>query len=91
MALTTSSLKNRIITEIEAVSNFPATGENPNVLDDRLIEALAKAIVEEIQANAVVIPDTLNNPSGQPVVVNLGNGVGSTTAPQTIAGTGKIQ
>lgn len=51
--------------------------------------AVGDAIVTYIQGNAVVLPDTLNNPVGQEVTVD--GKVGATSAPEIIEGTGKVQ
>lgn len=53
MAMTPAGLKAKIIQEIQALSDFPDNGQNPVVANDKGIEALAKAIVEYIQTNAV--------------------------------------
>lgn len=77
MAMTASSLKGRIKTKIEAITNYPAPGQSPIFVDDRIIMALAEAIVEEIQTNAKV-------PFPIPVTVSIGSGVGGTTAEGTV-------
>ena len=44
--------------------------------------------------NMEVLPDTLNNPTGQAIAVTAGPGAGSTgatSAPQVIDGIGKVQ
>jgi len=62
MALTTASLAARIIAEINTAEGGPPLD---SAKLNRFAEALAKAIVDEIQANAivnttVVTPDTIN-------------------------------
>lgn len=56
MAMTAASLKGRIKTKIEAITDYPAIGQHPIFADERIILALAEAIVEEIQSNAKVQP-----------------------------------
>ena len=77
MAMTASSLKARIKTKIEAVNNFPETGQHPIFADERIIMALAEAIVEEIQQNAKV-------PFPIAVTVSTGTGIGGTTEEGTV-------
>lgn len=90
MALTQASLTSKIKANIEAINDFPNPGIHPLIIDIRFIDAVSKAIVDEIQQNAIVLPDTLNNPSGQPVTVSTSSGVGATTAPKVIQGTGRV-
>lgn len=61
MALSKTQLKNRIISEMQA-QGATATGEHSWVT--RLAEALANAVVDEIQANAEV-PVTGGSSEGQ--------------------------
>lgn len=58
MALTTASLKAKIIAEISAALGAPADGAQLA----KFAEAIAKAVVDEIQANAVVT--VAGNPPG---------------------------
>lgn len=90
MALNKTTLANLWKAKIQALSNLPETGVSPIFSDDRVLIALAEGIVEHIVAAAEVLPDTLNNPAGQPVTVSIPSGVGATTAPQVIAGKGKV-
>lgn len=73
MALTDSSLKAKIITEVE---NLYGPADDSAILS-KFAEAIAKAVVDEITSNAVV-------PSGIAVTVNIGTGIGATTAPGTV-------
>lgn len=96
MALNSTRLRDSIVSKIEAITDFPVTGQNPIIQDKRVIFAIADAIVEEIVANADVLPMAhtgtgLQNPSGQPVTVDTSTGIGSTTSPEDITGMGKIQ
>lgn len=57
--------------------------------------AIYGAVVAYIQANADVLPaghsgPGLQNPAGQPVLVSLSTGSGSTTAPDSITGKGSV-
>lgn len=55
MALSATRLKDGIKAKIEAISNFPAAGQSPIVTDDRVLLALAQAIIEEIQGHADIV------------------------------------
>lgn len=93
MAISESSLAAKIKANIEAITNFPTPGTNPLIIDMRFINAVSKAIVDELTTNAVIIPNTFANPVGQAINVTTGPGSGSTgatTAPSPITGTGKI-
>lgn len=71
MALSSTSLKNRIKAKIEAIEDFPAPGMSPIFANEEVIQALAEAVVEEIQANAAVTV--------------TGVQTGSSTAPGTVS------
>lgn len=43
-----------------------------------------------MKADTVVVPGTMQNPSGQSVTVSPATGVGATSAPQTIVGAGLL-
>lgn len=51
MALSKSALKGRIVSEMEAIG---ATSSGPHSWVERMAEAIASAVVEEIQKNAEV-------------------------------------
>lgn len=67
MSLAQSTLKAKLKSELSALFNII----DSDTLD-KACGAIAQAIVDEIQANAVV-------PSGIPVAVDTGTGIGSTT------------
>lgn len=85
MAMTANGLSASLHTELQGKFT---------IVDDTVLQqfcdACGKAIVEYVQANAEVLPNTLNNPSGQPVTVSTSSGVGATTSPQVIQGKGKV-
>ena len=54
MALNATTLKTLMKTKIEALTNFPTTGTNPVVADDRILQALAEAIIEHITTSGQV-------------------------------------
>jgi hypothetical protein len=68
MALNGATLAALIQTNIQALTNFPTTGQTPNVIDNRVLVAIANAIVSHIQSSAVV---TIPSVSG----VTTGTGV----------------
>ena len=70
MALSKTSLKNRFVSELTAAFGRPP--DDP-VLADNILQAIANAIVDEIDQNAEV-------PAGIPVTVSTGTGIGATTA-----------
>ncbi len=76
MPLSSSGMKSLIKTKIEAISNYPTTGQSPVFIDDRILQAICEGIVEHITANAVV-------PSTGIVTTGAGAG-GSVTATGTV-------
>jgi hypothetical protein len=93
MALSGTVLGNLIASNIEAIPNFPTTGLSVTFLDQRVVNAIAAAIVSHIQSAAVVNPGTFANPAGQIGTVTSGPGSGGatvTSAPEAITGTGTI-
>ena len=68
MALTQASLSTKIQTEIVALYGV---ADNAARLKD-FADAIAKAVVDEIQANAVVLPTALNAPGGGGAVTGTG-------------------
>lgn len=52
MALNGDTLKGLIKTKIEALNNFPVAGQSPVFIDDRVLGAIAEAIVEHITTDA---------------------------------------
>ena len=71
MALSSTSLKNRVTAKLEA-AGFSTTNEHSKVAD--MAQAIAEAVVEEIQAGAVVsVNVTTTCPAG------AGTGAGSGT------------
>lgn len=89
--LVSSDCQSRVVAAIQAIPNFPSAGHNANIIDQRVILAICTALQQWITQTGTVIPNTLNNPIGQAVQVNLGNGIGATTAPEVIQGLGGIQ
>lgn len=73
MALSTATLSTKIQTEIIAIWGV---AEDSDKLKE-FCDAIAAAIVTEIQTNAVV-------PAGIPVQVSTLNGTGTTTGPGTV-------
>ena len=55
MALSAVTLAALMKSKIEAVSDFPSAGTHPIFSDDRILLAVAQAVVEHIVANAQVI------------------------------------
>lgn len=90
MSMVGTGMATAVKAELEAITDWPVEGMNVIVGDMRFLNAVCTGIVNYIKANAVVLPDTLNNPVGQPVLVSIPSGLGATTAPQVIAGTGKV-
>ncbi len=54
MAMNKTVMKNTIKQKIQAVTNYPANGENPVIIDDRILEAVCDGIIEHIINNMVV-------------------------------------
>lgn len=73
MALTQASLSTKLQTEIQ---NLLGTADDTVQLK-KMTDAIAKAVVDEIKANAVV-------PAGIAVVVSTGSGIGATTGTGTV-------
>lgn len=90
MSLTAASMASKVKAKLEAITNWPTPGVNVIIQDMRFITAICDGIIEELTTNGVITPNTFANPSGQAVTVNTGTGIGTTTAPSTITGTGKI-
>lgn len=86
MAMTGTGMGSAIKTAIQNIDGIRII-DGPEL--ERFCDAIGTAIVTYIQTTAVVLPDTLNNPIGQEVTVD--GKVGSTTAPELIEGTGKVQ
>jgi hypothetical protein len=76
MAMTGDAMAAMVKTKIEALTDFPATGQSPVFADDRVLKAFCQGIVEYIQANAVV-------PSTGLVTSGPGSG-GAVTATGTV-------
>jgi hypothetical protein len=90
MALDGTRLGDAIVTALETLyGSDPAMTPAQIAQMKAAWEIIGQQIVLEITTNAVVDPGTLNNPSGQPVSVT-GGLTGTTTAPETIQGTGTI-
>ena len=68
MALSQATLAAKIVAEITALYGAP---QNATILQN-FANALAKAIVDEIQANAVVLPTALVAPNGGGAVTGTG-------------------
>ena len=66
MPITEASLKAKIVTEMNSAQSGIVT-------DQKFIGAIAKAIVNEITQNAVVVPTALVAPSGGGPVTGTGN------------------
>lgn len=61
MGMTGSGMKASVEAKIAALSNFPQTGQTPQIMDDRVLEAFCEGIVEYIQSAAVVPPGTFKD------------------------------
>lgn len=55
MPLDATVLANLIKTNVQAISNFPSPGVSPVFSDDRVLQAVAAAIVTHITTAAVVV------------------------------------
>lgn len=86
--MTGNGMASQVVAAIEALDASLTPDQKTQLTNGW--QAICGAIVSYIQGNADVSPNTLANPSGQAVAVNTSSGVGSTTAPQTITGLGKI-
>lgn len=56
MALDATRLKDTMKANIEAIPNFPVAGQSPIIQDDRVLLAIAQAVVSEIQGNMDILP-----------------------------------
>lgn len=57
MALNATRLKGTMKSYIQAIPDFPVSGQSPIIQDDRVLGAIAQAIVDEIQGNMDILPD----------------------------------
>jgi hypothetical protein len=91
MARNGDALGTAIWTAIKATQTFsPALSSEDDAKGLAVWQAFGNAFYTYDNANTVVLPNTMNNPSGQAVVVSPSTGDGATSAPQVIAGTGLL-
>lgn len=91
MAMDASAMADIIIDNLKPL-NAGITGAIETRMHERW-QAVCQGIIDHIKSNMDILPAShlgpaLNNPTGQPVHVNLGTGDGTTTAPETIQGMG---
>ncbi len=79
MALSPEDMKELMKTKISAIANFPVTGQNAVIVDDRVLKALSEAIIEHFQAAAVVNVSVASVSGVQPGVGVSGPGSGTGT------------
>lgn len=93
MSLNGPALGDAVVSAIQGVQASPPSPDDGGAAFLKAYwEAVGTAIVNYITTNAVVLPNTMNNPAGQPVATSgtSTNQTGATTSPETIQGTGKI-
>lgn len=54
MSLDSNAMAALVKSNIQAITNYPAPGQSPVFVDDRIIQAICKGIVDHIKAAAVV-------------------------------------
>lgn len=52
-----TAMKDLIKTKLQALSDFPTSGQSPVIIDDRALQALCEGIIEHIVAETLVTID----------------------------------
>lgn len=63
MAMSNTAMAALVKANIQAISNFPKTGDSPTFIDDRILQAFCKGVIDHIKA-AMVVTSSGADPQG---------------------------